>query len=193
MIAALSALLFAAEPCRVEVVEKGSGGPVPLVELVTTNHLKFVTDNAGVAAFDAPELMGETVWLDVKSHGYQAPADGFGFRGVRIMPRPGTTVRIEIERRQIAKRIGRLTGGGLFAEAAKCGDRAPKESGVLGCDSVQNAVFGGKLHWFWGDTTLANYPLGIFNASGATTAVYPLASRNMSNGNRNGGRGEANG
>ena len=47
-----------AEPCRIEVVEKGSGWPVPLVELRTTHQVRFVTDNAGVIAFDLPELMG---------------------------------------------------------------------------------------------------------------------------------------
>jgi hypothetical protein len=31
---------------------------MPLVELRTTNQVRFVTDNAGVVAFDLPELMG---------------------------------------------------------------------------------------------------------------------------------------
>jgi hypothetical protein len=48
----------AAAPCRIEVVEKASGWPVPLVELSTTHHARFLTDNAGVIAFDLPELLG---------------------------------------------------------------------------------------------------------------------------------------
>ena len=177
LIALLLATCIAAEHCCLEVVEKGTDWPVPLVMLSTTNHQQFVTDNAGVAAFDAPELMGQPVWLDVRSHGYGAPPDGFGLRGVRVVPQPGKTLRIEVERFQVAKRIGRLTGGGLFAEAAKCGDRAPAETGILGCDSVQTAVFAGRRHWFWGDTTLAKHPLGIFHSTGATTAVgeWPAA------------------
>jgi hypothetical protein len=53
--------------CRVEVVEKGSGWPVPLIELRTTHLQRFVTDNAGVIAFDSPELMGH--------HWCSTPAD----------------------------------------------------------------------------------------------------------------------
>lgn len=53
-----SSLTFALEPCRIEVVEQGSGWPVPMVELRTTHNARFVTDNAGVIAFDLPELIG---------------------------------------------------------------------------------------------------------------------------------------
>src|SRR5690606_4314667 len=70
---------------------------------------------------------------------------------------------------------GRLTGAGLFAESQKLGKyRDVSESGVVGCDSVQNAVYGGKMFWLWGDTSLPRYPLGIFHSSSAHTAVRPL-------------------
>ena len=174
---------FAAEPspaprpCRIEVVEKGSGWPVPLVELRTTHHARFVTDNAGVIAFDLPELMGREVWFDVSGHGYEVPKDGFGQRGVRLKPEPGGSLKVEVTRSIIAKRLGRLTGGGLFAESQKLGrELGWRESGVVGCDSVQNAVHRGKLFWAWGDTTLAKYPLGLFDMTSATTAVHPLES-----------------
>ena len=68
---------------RIEVVEKESGWPVPMVELTTTHNVKFVTDNAGRIAFDLPELMGQETWFTVASDGYEVPADGFGYRGVR--------------------------------------------------------------------------------------------------------------
>ncbi|NLX96667.1 MAG: hypothetical protein GXY83_10865, partial [Rhodopirellula sp.] len=80
---------LALEPCRVEVVEKGTGWPVPLVELRTTNHLRFVTDNAGLIALDVPELMGRETWFWVHGHGYEVKKDGFGFQGVRLTPEPG--------------------------------------------------------------------------------------------------------
>jgi hypothetical protein len=171
------ALALATEPCRIEVVEKGSGWPVPLVELRTTHHERFVTDNAGVIAFDLPELMGRETWFTVNGNGYEVPKDGFGYRGVRLTPRPGGTLRVEVIRTIIAKRLGRLTGGGLFAESQQLGgDPGWPESGVLGCDSVQNAVHGGKMFWAWGDTVLARYPLGIFDMTSATTAIRPLDS-----------------
>src|SRR5436190_4659792 len=121
-------LLFAGAPfaaaaplCRIEVVEQGSGWPVPLVELRTTHQARFITDNAGVIAFDLPELMGRETWFDVIGHGYEIPKDGFGYRGVRLTPEPGQTLKIEVTRTIIARRLGRVTGGGIFAESQKFG------------------------------------------------------------------------
>jgi len=171
------AMAEALKPCRIEVIEKGSGWPVPLVELRTTHNLSFITDNAGVIAMDAPELMGKQTWFTVIGHGYDAPKDGFGFRGVRLTPEPGKTLRVEVVRSILAKRIGRLTGAGLFAESQKLGEHLDwKDSGIHGCDSVQNAVHRGRLFWAWGDTNMPNYPLGLFDMSSATTAINPLAS-----------------
>lgn len=170
-----AAAALAATPARIRVVEEGSGWPVPLVELRTTGQQRFVTDNDGVVALDAPDLLGRESWFSVRGHGYEVPADGFGYRGVRLRPVPGGSLEVRVRRSAIARRLGRLTGAGLFAESQRLGafpDVA--ESGVVGCDSVQNAVHRGRLFWVWGDTTLGGYPLGIFEATGATTAVNPL-------------------
>ena len=171
---------FSAEPCRIEVVDKQNGWPVPLVQLRTTHHVTFVTDNAGVIALDAPELMGRQVWFDVIGHGYEVKKDGFGYRGVRLKPEAGKTLRVEVDRTNIAKRLGRSTGAGLFAESQKTGRdldwRDASGGGVFGCDSVQNALHRGKLFWAWGDTLVPHYPLGIFDMSSATTAIQPLTS-----------------
>ena len=163
--------------CAIEVVEKGTGWLVPLVELRTVHHVSFVTDNAGAVAVDLPELMGRETWFGVSSDGYEVAADGFGNRGVRLRPQPGGRLRVEVTRTSIAKRLGRITGAGLFAESQKLGrDRDWPESGAVGCDSVQNAVYDGKLFWAWGDTMLAKYPLGIFHMTSATSALRLLAS-----------------
>lgn len=164
-------------PCRIEIVERGSGWPVPLVELRTTHNVRFVSDNAGVIAFDLPECMGRETWFEVIGQGYEVRKDGFGYSGVRLTPEPGKTLKIDVNRTIIARRLGRLTGAGLFGESQKLGERLDwLECGVVGCDSVQNAVYRGKLFWAWGDTSIARYPLGIFDSTGATTAVQPLDS-----------------
>lgn len=163
------------EPCRIEVVEKGTGWPVPLVELRTTHYARFVTDNAGVIAFDLPELMGRETFFYVDGHGYEMPKDGFGYRGVRLTPEPGKTLKVEVNRTIIAKRLGRLTGAGIFGESQKLGgDVNWQESGVMGSDSAQVAEHRGRLFWLWGDTILPHYPLGIFDCSSATTGLHPL-------------------
>ncbi|MES2474888.1 MAG: hypothetical protein V4640_03835 [Verrucomicrobiota bacterium] len=172
------ATAVAATPCKVEVVDKSNGWPVPLVKLTTTSDVTFITDNAGVVAFDTPELMGSETWLGVSSDGYEIPADGFGNRGVRFTPKPGGTFEIELERKQIAKRLGRLTGSGIFAESQKLGGFGSwKETGAMGSDTVQTAAYKGKLFWVWGDTNLQHYPLGIFNTPVATSSLKPLISQ----------------
>lgn len=167
--------LLAIQPFRIEVVDKENGWPVPLVELKTTHDVRHVTDNLGLVALDEPELMDREVWLSVKSPGYGVAKDGFGYEGVRAKPTPGGKLRIEVERRIVAKRLGRLTGAGLFAEAEKLGDKVPDvEFGVHGCDTVQVTRFGDKLFWLWGDTSLPQYPLGIFSSTAATTPLKPF-------------------
>ncbi len=168
---------YTLEPCKIEVVDASNGWPVPLVQLTTTNDISFITDNAGVVAFDAAEYMGRETWLSVFSHGYEIKADGFGFRGVRVTPKPGGTLKIEIQRKQIAKRLGRLTGAGIFAESQKLGGYPNwKESGATGSDTVQTATYKGKLLWLWGDTNLPHYPLGIFDTPVASSSLKPLIS-----------------
>ncbi len=166
-----------AAACCITVVEKGSSWPVPMVELRTNHQVSFVTDNAGRIAFDLPELMGRQTWFAVTSDDYEVPADGFGNHGVRLIPERGKTLTIEVHRTSIAKRLGRITGAGLFAESQKLGLETDwPESGVLGCDSVQSAVYDGRMFWAWGDTSIAPYPLGIFDMTSATTAIRPLGN-----------------
>jgi hypothetical protein len=42
---------------------------------------------------------------------------------------------------------------------------------VAGQDSVQAAVYRGKVYWFWGDTLKMDYPLGLFRVAGATSPI----------------------
>ena len=172
---AISSAGLAVEPCRIEIVDKENGWPVPLVELRTTHDARYVSDNAGLIALDDPELFDRAVWFHVKGHGYGVKRDGFGYEGIRTSPSAGGTIRVEVERRNIAKRLGRLTGAGLFAERQKLGSEAPeKENGVFGCDSVQVARQGNDLFWLWGDTTLPGYPLGVFHSTAARTTAQPI-------------------
>lgn len=167
----------ASEGCRIVVVDQELGWPVPLVEFKTTNQVRFISDNAGVIAMDDPSLMNREVWFSIAGNGYGVSADGFGSRGIRVTPRPGETLTVKVLRSSIAKRIGRLTGVGLFAESQKLGNESQwQEDVVFGCDSVQNAVHRGRLFWAWGDTQIASYPLGIFHMTGATTSLQPFDS-----------------
>jgi hypothetical protein len=169
--------LGAEELCRIEIVDQDNGWPVPLVELRTTHQVRFVSDNAGIIAFDLPELMGRETWFTVTGHGYEVPQDGFGYRGVRLTPMPGKRLTVKVERLLPAKRLGRITGGGLFGESQRFGLATDwQDQGILGCDSVQTAVHAGRLYWAWGDTVVPGYPLGLFHMISATTDLQPLRS-----------------
>lgn len=167
----------ASRMCLIKIVEKGTNWPVPLVELKTTHELRLVSDNAGIIAIDQPELLDREIFFHVEGHGYDVAPDGFGIRGIRLTPRRGETLRIEVSRTIIAQRLGRLTGAGLFAHSQKAGLASDwTESGVVGCDSVQTAVYRGRHFWLWGDTSLYQYPLGIFDSSAATTVRQPVTA-----------------
>src|SRR5262245_47407168 len=90
---------------EIRVVDSVTKRGVPLVELETTNGLRFVTDNAGRVAFQEPGLMDRLIYFSVKSHGYEQKKDGFGFAGVRITPKAGQVIEIPITRKIIAERL----------------------------------------------------------------------------------------
>lgn len=166
-----------AKPFQILVIDRENSWPVPLVQLTTTHNFTFITDNAGLIAIDAPELMNRETWFTLTSDGYQLPADGFGHQGFRVTPTPGGSHQIKVDRTIIAKRLGRLTGAGLFAESQKLGTHLDsQESGIFGCDSIQTTLHRGKKFWIWGDSNLAHYPLGIFDMTSATTKLRPLGS-----------------
>ncbi len=160
----------------IKVVDDQSGRGVPLVELKTNDSTRFVTDNAGLVAFDEPGLMGTEVFFSVKGHGYEYPADGFGYRGVRLRPTSGGEATIKIKRINLAERLYRITGGGLYRDSLILGRptslKHPAINGlVLGQDSVVNGLCNGTLYWFWGDTNRPSYPLGNFDVPGATSKL----------------------
>src|SRR5688572_18524980 len=178
MTALLLAVLITADPFAIEVVDDQTGRGVPLVELTTTAGVTYVTDSAGLVAFNEPGLMDQRVFFGVKSHGYESPKDGFGIEGVALDVKSGSSARIKLKRLNIAERLYRVTGQGIYRDTVLLGRDPPIKEPLLnaqvtGCDSVMTAEYRGKLYWFWGDTNQASYLLGNYNVPGATT---PLAS-----------------
>ena len=161
---------------EIRVVDAKTGRGVPLVELETVNSLRFVTDNAGRVAFREPGLVGQEVFFSVRSHGYELQKDGFGFAGVRVTPQPGKPAEIKLTRNNLAERLCRLTGEGLYRDSLLLGYESPLPASphpgkVAGQDSIQAAIYRGKVYCFWGDTLQMKYPLGLFRMAGATTPI----------------------
>ena len=160
----------------IRVVDDETGRGVPLVELKTVNDICFYTDSAGIVAIEEPELVNQNVFFHVKSHGYEMPKDRFGYRGVRLTIKPGANETIKIKRINIAERLYRVTGAGIYRDSALVGNATPISRPVLnaqvvGSDSVVNAVYNDKIYWFWGDTNRPSYPLGNFHVPGAVSQL----------------------
>jgi hypothetical protein len=157
----------ATEPGRyfkIQVVDEQTGRGVPLVELKTVNHVRYYTDSAGLVAFYEPGLMGQKVFFYVKE---------------------GGSAQLKVKRLNIAERLYRVTGEGIYRDSVLAGAPVPLRQPVLdgkvfGQDSVQPAIYRGKIYWFWGDTNRPRYPLGQFQMSGATSLLPESGGLNPS-------------
>jgi len=161
---------------KIHVVDEDTGRGVPLVELRTVNNIRFYTDSAGVVAFHEPGLMNSRVFFHVSRHGYELAEDGFGYAGTRLQVTPGGSAVLKIRRINVAERLYRMTGAGIYRDSVLVGDKPPTEQPLLnglvfGSDSVVNAVYRGRIYWFWGDTNKPSYPLGNFHVPGATSVL----------------------
>lgn len=159
---------------EIQVVDDATDRGVPLVELELVDRTKYLTDSAGRAAIDEPGLENQSVFFHVRSHGYQFQKDGFGYAGTRVQLVPGGKEVLKIKRLNIAERLYRSTGAGIYRDSVLLGHAAPinqplLNARVVGQDSIQRVVYRGRIFWFWGDTLQPSYPLGNFRMSGAVS------------------------
>ena len=158
----------------IQVVDADTGRGVPLVELRTTYKQRYYTDSNGYVAFLEPGLAGKEVWFNVSSWGYEGPQGPFDSRGVALKIEPGKIETIRVKRTQIAERLYRQTGYGIYRDTVLLGKKAPIpeptiNGRVAGSDTVQTAVYKGKMRWFWQDTDRLAFFLGNFSMTGATS------------------------
>ena len=168
----------ASEAFGIRIVDESNRRGVPLASLRTTNGMEYWSDNNGWIAFHEPGMMNQEVFFSFESPGYTVNADGFGFRGIKLRTVPGKTVDIPVRRTNLAERMYRITGQGLFRDSELLQQPYPLEipqlnAGVVGSDSVQMVPYGDKLFWLWGDTNLVNYPLGNFHVTAAQSDPLP--------------------
>lgn len=150
------------------VVDQRTKRGVPLVTLATDRD-SFVTDSQGFVAFCDRTRLGTSVTFAVSSHGYS-----FDAGAVELTATAGQSQIIEITRENVAERMYRLTGQGIYRESALLGLTSPLAeplltAHVMGQDSGAAVIFGGQLFWTWGTTARVDYPLGTFGVSGATS------------------------
>lgn len=164
-------------PFWIRAVDDETGRGVPLVKLTTTDRETFVTDSHGIAAITASGLRGETVWFSVDVEGYRFPRKDFGGRpGFRTRLESGDSTVIRLKRENVAERLYRKTGRGIYADSLRVGldvpfDRSGLNAGIMGQDSALGGVFRGRIHWIYGDSRMPDSRFGVFEATGATSRL----------------------
>jgi hypothetical protein len=158
---------------RIDLIDASTGLGVPLMELRTPDGGSYWTDNHGIVAFDDLASMGRPLRFEVRGDGYRT-LDPSG--EAVLVPQPGGRALIALERLDVAERLYRVTGAGLYRDSIRLGLSAPirhplVNAGVAGQDSVQALVYQGLLFWIWGDTPWLSHPLGNFHTSGATSQL----------------------
>ena len=148
-----------------QFVDSEDNRPIPLVITTTTDNVVVVSDNAGFVCIPVNVRLGTQFYLHVTSPGYDVPADGFGYRGIRLKV-SNDIHKIRLKRTNIAQRSGRVTGLGKYIHGQSLGKiREFAEQPLTGMDSVQSASINGKHYVFYGDTNWTGYPLGNFKTT----------------------------
>jgi hypothetical protein len=157
---------------KIVVVDAATDRGVPLVELKTTNAIAVYTDSNGIVAWNEPGLMDRDVYFFIRSHGYVFPSPGRTLRVTR-----GGSVVLKMERVNVAERLYRITGQGIYRDSLLTGTPVPLRNPLLnaevvGQDSVFATPYRGRLFWLWDDTSRAAGPLGSL-AGCAATSEWP--------------------
>lgn len=171
LLACATAECAAGDYFQIRIVDEQTGRGVPLVEFRTTNEISCWTDSNGIVAWNEPGLMDREVYFTIQSPGYTFPGGGKTLKAAR-----GGRVELKIKRLNVAERLYRVTGQGIYRDSLLTGYpvpiRAPALNGmVMGQDTVRAAIYRGKLFWLWGDTNRPNGPLGNFKTTAATSEL----------------------
>lgn len=173
---------------NIRFVDVNNGRGIPLVEIETTHGVRFVSDSAGYIAILPFSAGVQRQFFYVRSHGYLLENTPPKAEGLVIEISAGGERQIPMIRKNIAERLYRITGEGIYNHAHTLGIPAfagysnKPRGGVYGQDSVVNAIFDGQLYWFWGDTLSGQQPLGNFKVSGATSRLPGHGGRNPDSG-----------
>jgi hypothetical protein len=173
----------AQKPFAIHVVDSITGRGVPLVELRTASQRAWYTDSNGVAAISDSWCMGREVFFQIHSHGYTFEETGIvDGPGKKLLVESGGRVVLRIRRDNLAERMYRITGAGIYADSVELGlpvsIREPLlNAKVTGQDTAVSIPYRGRIYWFWGDTHgPANWN---FNVAGATSAMQTDPERGI--------------
>src|SRR5687767_3517528 len=120
----------------IQVVDEQTGRGVPLVQLETVDQVRFVTDSNGLVAIDDPAMMNQKIFFKLTSHGYEFKKDMFDYPGEALEVKPGARATLKIKRINIAERLYRVTGAGIYRDSVLLGEKPPIKQPLLNAQVV---------------------------------------------------------
>jgi hypothetical protein len=150
------------------ISDRATGRGVPLVRLALAGE-QLWSDSNGLVAYCNPDRLGQRLLVEASSHGYEPASDMLELTA-------GGQATLALQRVNVAERLYRITGQGIYRDSVLLGRDVPLaapalDGEVMGQDTVQTAVYQGKVFWVWGDTNRPGYPLGNFHTSSAWSAL----------------------
>ena len=114
---------------KITVVDEQTGRGVPLVELKTINNIRYYTDSNGIVAFHEPGLMDRDVFFLRQEPRLRVSRRRFRHRGQGVSQvAGGGSAELKIKRINIAERLYRITGGGIYRDSVLTGHPVPIRS-----------------------------------------------------------------
>lgn len=166
----------AATPYWVRIVDTDTNRGVPLVQLTTPDSVNYWTDSNGFAVIEDQALQGRDVPFKIHSDGYVFEQKVLGEPGMTLHVQAGNYDELKIKRLDIAERLYRVTGAGIYRDTVLAGLKPPiahplLDANVTGQDTNIATVYQGKIFWCWGDTDGEPRSNGKKEFNGKTTCA----------------------
>jgi hypothetical protein len=154
----------------VRAIDRLTRRGVPLV-FVKTAEESFVTDSQGFVADCRGDHAGKLVTFEATSDGYSL-ANG----SATLQVTPGQVDVIEIDRQNIAGRLYRVTGEGIYRDSQLLGLTTPLAEPVInglvmGQSLAGEQLFHGAVFWAWNSTFGPAHPLDNMRVSAAQSVL----------------------
>ncbi len=137
-----------------------------------SNGVEHITDSAGWIRIEEPGLMHSRILVDVSSPGYRMPPGDKSAAGLEIALSPASEITVPLVRVDIAQRIYRVTGTGIYRDSELLKREVPlplgnHAAGLVSAWGVQRAALGTKVLWCWRQALLSNERNPSLNVVGA--------------------------
>jgi hypothetical protein len=143
---------------------------VPLV-VMTTAEETFVTDSQGFVADCRPDHAGQAVTFTVSSDGYSLASGS-----ATLQVAGGQVTTLELDRQNLAERLYRVTGEGIYRDSILLGLTTPLahpviDSLVMGEGLAGETIFKGEVFWVWNDAFGPSRSVGGPRVAGAVSPM----------------------